>query len=132
MYVLQSPVPEIPKDSRLHQNSSIACQWISLSSCIRKVSASVSGIEIVYPDWSFAVILSASTILINQVKMTHGYHTKCEDFTASLCLKLQLISYHCTSFICPAWHQKLNAIEPWVPVHGGTKEKALRVSEDDK
>jgi len=32
----------------------------------------------------------------------------------------------------PAWHQNLNAIEPWVPVHGGTKAKVLRVSEDNK
>jgi len=60
------------------------------------------------------------------------FHTKSEDFKASLCLNKQLISHHSASYICPAWHQNLIAIEPWVPVHGGTKEKVLRVSEDDK
>jgi len=60
------------------------------------------------------------------------FHTKTEDFKASLCLKLQLITYHSASYICPTRHQNLNAIEPWVPVHGGIKEKVLRVSEDDK
>jgi hypothetical protein len=68
------PAPETLKDPSLHQNSSIAGQGISLPSCIREVSASVSGMQIVFRGNTQCLQKNTDTIeQINQVTMTHGW-----------------------------------------------------------